>query len=56
VRGVGDLQAHGHRLVFSLAGDLDPILDVLAEHHVVDLEVTRPSLEDAFAAYFGDTR
>ena len=54
--GVSDMQAHGHRLTFSLAGGLDPVLDVLAAHRVTDLEVTRPSLEDAFAAYFGGGR
>jgi beta-exotoxin I transport system ATP-binding protein len=53
VPGVSHMQAHGHRLTFSLAGDLDPVLDIVAAHHVVDLEVTRPSLEDAFATYFG---
>ncbi len=56
VPGVSDMQAHGRRLTFSLAGDLDPVLDVIAAHHVIDLEVTRPSLEDAFAAYFGGAR
>jgi ABC-2 type transport system ATP-binding protein len=51
--GVGDVAAHGHRVTFSVAGDISPLLGLLARHHVVDLEVTRPSLEDAFAAYFG---
>jgi ABC-2 type transport system ATP-binding protein len=56
IPGVSDMQVHGHRLTFSLAGGLNPVLDVLTMHHVVDLEVTRPSLEDAFAAYFGSGR
>jgi ABC-2 type transport system ATP-binding protein len=54
IAGVRDVELHGHRLTFSVAGELDPILRLIAAHHVVDLEVTRPSLEDAFAAYFGD--
>ena len=56
IAGVSDMQAHGHRLTFSVAGELNPVLEVVAAHHVIDLEVTRPSLEDAFATYFGDTR
>jgi hypothetical protein len=56
VPGVSDVETRGHRLRSSLAGDLDPVLDIIAAHHVVDLEVTRPCLEDAFTAYFGDAR
>jgi len=51
--GVSDVAAHGHRVTCSVAGDVGPLLDVLTRHRVIDLEVTRPSLEDAFAAYFG---
>ena len=51
--GVSHLAVHGRHLTFSLAGDIGPLLTVLARHHVSDLEVTRPSLEDAFAAYCG---
>ena len=54
IAGVRDVETHGHRVSFSVAGELDPVLHAIAAHHVVDLEVTRPSLEDAFAAYFGD--
>jgi ABC-2 type transport system ATP-binding protein len=54
IPGVRDIETHGHRLSFSVAGELDPVLQMIAAHHVVDLEVTRPSLEDAFTAYFGD--
>jgi ABC-2 type transport system ATP-binding protein len=56
IPGVTDMETHGHRVTFSVAGDLDPVLGIVAAHHVVDLEVTRPSLEDAFAAYFGGPR
>ncbi|HET8759052.1 MAG TPA: ABC transporter ATP-binding protein [Solirubrobacteraceae bacterium] len=56
IAGVADLRTHGRRLVFTTAGDIDPVLRVLAGHHVLDLEVTRPSLEDSFAAYFGESR
>jgi beta-exotoxin I transport system ATP-binding protein len=54
IAGVRDLKTHRPRVSFSVAGELDPILQMIAAHHVVDLEVTRPSLEDAFTAYFGD--
>jgi ABC-2 type transport system ATP-binding protein len=53
VAGVRDLRADGSRLVFTVAGSMDPVLAVLARHPVAELEVTRPSLDEAFAAYYG---
>jgi len=56
IAGVSDMRVHGHRLTFSVGGELNPVLELIAAHHIADLEVTRPSLEDAFATYFGDPR
>ena len=35
---------------FTVAGTLDPVVRTAAQHALADLEVSRPSLEDAFAA------
>jgi ABC-2 type transport system ATP-binding protein len=51
--GVRSLRADGPRLSFTVGGDLDPVLRTAAAHHVVDVEITRPSLEEAFAAFYG---
>jgi hypothetical protein len=32
---------------------LDQVVKLAAKHHVVDLEISRPSLEDVFLAYYG---
>ena len=51
--GVSDLSANGNRLSFKLSGDFQPMLDAAARHSVVDMEVARPSLEEAFLTYYG---
>jgi ABC-2 type transport system ATP-binding protein len=50
--GVRELRADGSRLTFTVAGSIDPVVRTAARHRVADLEVSRPSLEDAFAAYY----
>ena len=47
------LSANGNRLSFKLSGDFQPMLDAAARHSVVDMEVARPSLEEAFLTYYG---
>ena len=51
--GVRELRVDERRLMFTVAGELDPVVRAAARHHVADLEITRPSLEDAFTAYYG---
>ena len=51
--GVRGLRADGPRLTFTVSGSVDPVVQAAARHHVADLEISRPSLEDAFAAYYG---
>jgi hypothetical protein len=34
-------------------GVLDPVIKAIARHHVEDLEVTRPTLEELFLTYYG---
>ena len=50
--GVDDVTADGRRLSLTVAGDVDPLLKALAAHHVTDLEVSRPSLEEVFLGYY----
>jgi beta-exotoxin I transport system ATP-binding protein len=52
VPGVADLQVEDGRASFSAAGDLDPIVKALASHHVLDMEVVHPSLEQVFLGYY----
>jgi beta-exotoxin I transport system ATP-binding protein len=52
VRGVEDLRLEDGRASFKFAGDLDPIVKALAEHHVIDLEAGHPSLEEIFLTYY----
>jgi ABC-2 type transport system ATP-binding protein len=50
--GVREFHADGTRIDFTVAGTLDPVVRTAAQHALADLEVSRPSLEDAFAAYY----
>jgi beta-exotoxin I transport system ATP-binding protein len=52
--GVADLQGDGPVLTFSFTGELDPVLKLLASHHVVDLELERPSLEEMFLTFYSE--
>ncbi|HET7591080.1 MAG TPA: ABC transporter ATP-binding protein [Solirubrobacterales bacterium] len=50
--GVTELEIAGARATFSAGGDLDAVMRELAGHHIVDLEATRPSLEEVFLGYY----
>jgi ABC-2 type transport system ATP-binding protein len=50
--GVGNVRADGARLTFTVAGDLDGVLRAAGRHRVLDMEVARPSLEEAFVAFY----
>jgi ABC-2 type transport system ATP-binding protein len=50
--GVSDITADGTSLDFRVAGELDPVVKAAARHHVVDLQVTHPTLEESFIAYY----
>jgi len=51
--GVQGLAGHDAQFTFTVSGSLDTVLELLAAHPVAELEVTRPSLDEAFAAYYG---
>lgn len=53
--GVSDLSTEDHTLRLKVEGsaDLDTLLHRVLEHHVVDLELENPSLEEIFLSYYG---
>ena len=46
------LGREGGRLRAAIDGDLNPLLAILALHHVSDLSIESPTLEDAFMAFY----
>ena len=53
IASVGDVEADETTLRFRVQGDLDPVIKAIARHRVLDLEVTRPTLEELFLTYYG---
>jgi ABC-2 type transport system ATP-binding protein len=53
VPGVGDLEVEAGEVRCTVTGSIDPLIKVLARHPVVDLVTEKPSLEEAFLAYYG---
>ena len=52
IPGAADLELSGARASLSFAGELHPLLAALAGRRVLDLEVTRPTLEELFLTYY----
>jgi ABC-2 type transport system ATP-binding protein len=50
--GVRDVRDADGELHFDVGGPLDPVVKALAERTVADLEVTIPSLEETFLAFY----
>ncbi len=46
------LSRDGSRVTFAFTGDVDPLLKMLAAHHVTDIEAHAPTLEDFFFALY----
>ena len=42
---------HG-KVSFKVAGDLDPVIKAIARRHVLDMELTHPTLEEIFLSYY----
>ena len=53
IAGVSELETNGKRLSFKAEGGLDEVVKAAARHTVSDIELTRPTLEEAFLAYYG---
>ncbi len=55
--GVASVEAGPTRVTFTLAGSPDPAIKAIARHPVAELEVSHPTLEEVFLAYYeGGTR
>ncbi|MBS1895731.1 MAG: ABC transporter ATP-binding protein [Actinobacteria bacterium] len=50
--GVDDVTREDGAVSFRFAGDLDPVVKSLAAHHVTDLEISRPTLEEVFLGFY----
>ena len=51
--GVEDVVHDGPVVRFRVHGAIDPVIKAIAAHRVEDLEITRPTLEELFLAYYG---
>ena len=56
ITGVKEVTADGTTLCFRVQGVLDRVIKALARHTVLDVEVTRPTLEELFLTYYGHER
>lgn len=54
--GVQDVDVHGTRAAFRLAGELDALTALLAQHRVTDLSVERASLDELFRSFYEGPR
>jgi ABC-2 type transport system ATP-binding protein len=52
--GVSALQVHGSRAEFTVSGDLNPLLRLLASREVSEIEIAHPTLEEVFLSYYGN--
>jgi ABC-2 type transport system ATP-binding protein len=52
--GVENLESGQHRVTFTVRGSFEPVADVLAGHHVVNLASHEPTLEEIFLTYYKD--
>lgn len=50
--GVSKLKIEGRRASFLIGGDLDQAIKVIAGHHVTDIEIAHPTLEEVFLSYY----
>jgi ABC-2 type transport system ATP-binding protein len=52
INGVDNVEEIAKGLLITVSGDLNPILQALAKHKVIDLEITHASLEDVFMKFY----
>ncbi len=50
--GVSELKVEGRRASFLIGGDLDQAIKTIAGHHVTDVEIAHPTLEEVFLTYY----
>jgi ABC-2 type transport system ATP-binding protein len=52
--GIDNLESNHRRVSFTVRGSFEPVADVLAGHHVVNLASHEPTLEEMFLEYYED--
>jgi ABC-2 type transport system ATP-binding protein len=50
--GVSEMKIEGRRASFLIGGDLDQAIKAIAAHHVTDVEIAHPTLEEVFLTYY----
>ncbi len=50
--GVSELKVEGRRASFLIGGDPDQAIKAIAGHHVTDVEIAHPTLEEVFLTYY----
>ena len=55
VPGIQDVEVDGATLRFRVRDEIDAVVKALARHRVEDIEITRPTLEELFLAFYGET-
>ncbi|RLM59381.1 ABC transporter ATP-binding protein [Halobellus sp. Atlit-31R] len=53
VDGVVDFESEGRQVQFTFTGDYDELFAELSQHHVVDIEIDEPPIEEVFIHYYG---
>ncbi|MFC1960622.1 ATP-binding cassette domain-containing protein [Chloroflexota bacterium] len=51
--GVSDVTAEDGTVRFRVTGELDPVIKLAAQYHVIDLHYEEPSLDEIFLEYYG---
>jgi ABC-2 type transport system ATP-binding protein len=54
LEGVSDVSAYNGKLHFRVTGELDQVIKLAAQYHVIDLQYEEPSLEEIFLEYYGE--
>jgi len=52
IPGVTELRASGTKISFKARGELDAVIKATARHDLVEIEVTRPTLEEVVLTYY----
>lgn len=52
INGVEKVEELANGLMITVSGDLNPVLQALSKHKVIDLEITHASLEDVFMKFY----
>ena len=52
--GIENVESNHRRVTFTVRGSFEPVADVLAGHHVVNLASHEPTLEEMFLEYYED--